>query len=137
MISAHISVEYVYLLDIFGPMNAKTYAQRTSILQQMAALHTMEEGSLKEEYRTGASGTKTGPYFKHQVWRDGANVSQRIRPEDVPPLSTAIANRQKFEALSAEFVKLTVADTRQNYLPEGLKKKISSASSPKRRRSPG
>ena len=116
-------------------MNAKTYAQRTAILQQMAALETMEEGSLKAEYRTGPSGTKAGPYFKHQVWRDGSNASQRIAPEDAPSLSEAIANRQKFEALAANFTELTVAHTRQNYLSEGLKKKILSASSPKTKKS--
>jgi len=117
-------------------MNAKTYAQRTAILQQMAGLHTMEEGSLKEEYRTVPSGTKSGPYFKHQVWRAGANVSQRVSVEDAGPLGEAIANRQKFAALAADFVGLTVADTRQNYRPEGFKKKISSASSPRKKRSP-
>lgn len=117
-------------------MNAKTYAQRTTILQQMAGLHTMEEGSLKAEYRTGPSGTKSGPYFKHQVWREGANVSQRVSAEDAGPLGEAITNRQKFAALAADFVGLTVADTRQNYRPEGLKKKISSASSPRKKRSP-
>ena len=117
-------------------MNTKTYAQRTAILQQMAALHTMEAGSLKAEYRTGPSGTRAGPYFKHQVWREGANVSQRISSEEAKPIGEAIANRQKFEALAANFVELTVADTRQNYLPEGLKKKILSASSPKKKRSP-
>ena len=117
-------------------MNAKTYAQRTTLLQQMAALHTMEEGSLKAEYRTGPSGTKSGPYFKHQVWREEGNVSKRIPSEDAKPLGEAIANRQKFEALADDFIKLTVADTRQNYLPEGLKKKILSASSPKKKRSP-
>jgi|GEM_PF-6039453 len=46
-------------------MNAKTYAKRTAILQQMAALQTMEEGSLNAEYRVGRAGTKVGPYFKH------------------------------------------------------------------------
>ena len=118
-------------------MNAKTSAQRTAILQQMAALETMEEGSLKAEYRAGPSGTKVGPYFKHQVWSDGGNASQRIASEDAQSLSEAIANRQKFEALAANFIALTVAHTRQNYLSEGLKKKISSVSSPKTRRSQG
>ena len=65
-------------------MNLKYHAQRTLVLEQMAALQTMELGSLKSEYREQPSGAKSGPYFKHQVWRKGANVTQRIAPEDAP-----------------------------------------------------
>jgi hypothetical protein len=116
-------------------MNSKFHAQRTAVLQQMATLESMEQGSLKTEYREQPSGAKSGPYFKHQVWRDGANVSQRILPEDAPNLAAAIANRQKFEALAAEFIELTVAHTRQNQFPDSLKKKILPALSPKKKRS--
>ena len=116
-------------------MNSKYHAQRTVVLEQMAALQTMEQGSLKSEYREQPSGAKSGPYFKHQVWRDGANVSQRISPEDAPNLAAAIANRQKFEALATEFIELTVSHTRQNQFPDSLKKKILSAFSPKKKRS--
>src|SRR5436190_46292 len=62
-------------------MNSKYHAQRTLVLEQMAALQTMEQGSLKSEYREQPSGVKSGPYFKHQVWRKGANVTQRIAAE--------------------------------------------------------
>ena len=117
-------------------MNSKLHTQRTVLLQQMAALESMEQGSLKTEYREQPSGAKSGPYFKHQVWRDGANVSKRISPQDAPDLAAAIANRQKFEALAANFIELTVSHTRQNQFPDSLKKKILPAFSPKRRRSP-
>ena len=116
-------------------MNLKYQAQRTLVLEQMAALQTMELGSLKSEYREQPSGAKSGPYFKHQVWREGTNVTQRITPEDAPALAAAIANRQKFESLTANFIKLTVAHTRQNQFPNTLKKKMFPASSPKRQRS--
>ena len=116
-------------------MNSTFHAQRTALLEQMAALKTMENGSLKSEFRVQPSGIKAGPYFKHQVWRDGANVSQRIAAEDAPALAEAIANRQQFESLSARFVELTVAHTRQNQFPESLKKKILPASSPRKKNS--
>ena len=116
-------------------MNSKYHAQRTLVLEQMAALQTMEQGSLKSEYREQPSGAKTGPYFKHQVWRQGANVTQRIAPADAPALATAIANRQQFESLTADFIALTVAHTRQTQLPVALKKKRLPASSPKKPRS--
>lgn len=95
----------------------------------------MEEGSLKAEYRAQPSGGKAGPYFKHQVWHEGANVTQRIAPADAPALAAAIANRQKFEALASDFIALTVAHTRQEQFPGSLKKKMRSATSPKKQRS--
>ena len=116
-------------------MNAQFLSQRTGILEQMAAIHSMEQGSLKSEYRAQPSGVKSGPYFKHQVWREGANVTQRIAPEDAPALDDAIANRQKFEALASDFIELTVAHTRQNQFPGSLKKKMLSVISPKKKRS--
>jgi hypothetical protein len=53
-------------------------AQRDQILQQMAQLDTMEYGSLQTERRPAAGGGSTGPYYKHQVWEQGKNMSQRI-----------------------------------------------------------
>jgi mannitol-1-phosphate/altronate dehydrogenase len=117
-------------------MNTTFHAQRTALLEKMAALETMETGSLKSEFRDQPSGTKAGPYFKHQVWREGANVSQRISAEDAPALATAIANRRQFESLAATFLELTVAHTRQNKFPDSLKKKILPASSLRKKRSP-
>ena len=116
-------------------MNSKFHAHRTVVLEQMAALETMEQGSLKTEYRDQPSRAQSGPYFKHQVWRDGANVSKRISPEDAQDLATAIANRQKFETLAANFIELTVSHTRQNQFSDSLKKKILPVLSPKKKRS--
>jgi hypothetical protein len=76
----------------------------------------MEHGSLKAEYRDSSAGGQSGqvgPYYKHQVWQDGRNVSRRISAEEAPGLQAAIANRQRFEALASQFVDLTVAHTRQ------------------------
>lgn len=95
-------------------MHGDLQAQRALILQQMAALSAMELGSLKAEFRHGPSGEKVGPYFKHQVWEDGANLSRRVPAEEAPALESAIANRQRFEELATEFIALTVQLTRQN-----------------------
>jgi len=88
----------------------------------MAALETMEQGSLKAEYRDSPSGERCGPYFKHQVWQDGSNLSQRIPAEEAPILETAIANRQKFEALATQFIDVTVSHTRQSQSVAAVKK---------------
>lgn len=98
-------------------------SNRAAILRQMAAIQSMELGSLKSEYRTSSSGQKAGPYFKHQVWEDGANLSQRVSADDAPKLQQAIESRQKFEELSADFIAVTVEQTRQQHSPLDLKKK--------------
>src|ERR1035441_9650846 len=97
-------------------MNTEFLTQRTHLMHQMASLQSMEPGSLKAEYRASPADGQTGqvgPYYKHQVWQNGRNVSRRISAEEAPGLQTAIANRQRFEALAAQFVELTVAHTRQ------------------------
>jgi hypothetical protein len=88
-------------------------AQRDQILQQMAQLDTMEYGSLQTEHRPAAAGGTTGPYFKHQVWEQGKNLSQRIPAAEAPALQTALANRQRCEALARRFIDLTVQLTRR------------------------
>ena len=68
-------------------MNTEFLTQRTHLIQQMASLQSMEHGSLKAEYRPSSAGGQTcqvGPYYKHQVWQNGRNVSQRISAEEAP-----------------------------------------------------
>jgi hypothetical protein len=88
-------------------------AQRDQILQQMAQLDTMEYGSLQTEHRPAAGGGTAGPYFKHQVWEQGKNISQRIPAAEASALQTALANRQNCEALARQFIDLTVQLTRR------------------------
>jgi mannitol-1-phosphate/altronate dehydrogenase len=116
-------------------MNDSFLARRAALLQQMAALDSMELGSLKAEYRPGPSGSLSGPYFKHQVWQGGANQSQRVPPEDAPALQAAIDNRLHFESLAQAFIDLSVAHTRQHRFPDALKKKLSRVSWPRKRSS--
>lgn len=104
----------------------------------MVSLQSMEHGSLKAEYRTSSAGRQTGqvgPYYKHQVWQDGRNVSRRISAEEAPALQAAIANRQRFEALAAQFVDLTVALTRQCQSATAQKKRAPTSSSRRKRKS--
>lgn len=109
-------------------------AKRGLILQKMAAIDSMEVGSLKEEYRTNSAGEKRGPYFKHQVWNDGANVSQRVSADDAVNLQEAIHNRREFEQLSQDFIAVTVEQTREGHSPLELKKKRRSAKPSKPRK---
>src|ERR1700682_3136141 len=117
-------------------MKTNFLIQRTEILQQMAAIQTMEEGSLKAEYRTSSSGGQThqgGPYYKHQVWEDGGNVSRRIPAEEAPALEAAISNRQRCEELSAQFIDVTVTETRAAKSTTSQKKTSNSSSHRKKK----
>lgn len=119
-------------------MNADFLSQRVQILEKMAALDTMEEGTLKAEYRTsnvGGQPHRVGPYFKHQVWQDGRNVSQRIAADQAPAMEAAIAHRQQFEQLAAQFTQLTIAHTRQNQSEPFQKKRVPRSSLPKSKKS--
>lgn len=88
-------------------------AKRDQILQQMAQCQSMEYGCLRAEHRPAAGGGSSGPYYKHQVWDAGKNLSQRIPSQDVPALEAAIATRQRFEQLAREFIDVTVQITRR------------------------
>jgi hypothetical protein len=59
---------------------SKFIEQRQVIFQKMAQIDQMEYGSLKGEFREGADPSHPlGPYYKHQVWKDGKNHSERCR----------------------------------------------------------
>lgn len=88
-------------------------ARRTQILDQLAQLDTMEYGSMRAEHRPAAGGGTTGPYFHHQVWEHGKNLSQRIPAGEAPALEVALANRQRAEALAQEYIAVTVQLTRR------------------------
>jgi hypothetical protein len=119
-------------------MNTEFLTQRTHLIQQMASLQSMEHGSLKAEYRASSADGQTGqigPYYKHQVWQDGRNVSRRISAEEAPGLQAAIANRQRFEALASQFIDLTVAQTRQFQSATAQKKRAPTSCSHRKRKS--
>jgi hypothetical protein len=94
-------------------MNALAH-KRHQILQQMEQIDHMEHGSLQTETRPSPRhpNQPQGPYFKHQIWEEGRNVSRRIPSEKAPALAKAIEGRKKFEKLAGQFVEATVAMTR-------------------------
>jgi len=93
---------------------SKFIEQRQVLLQKMARIDQMEYGSLQAEYRQGAdSSHPLGPYYKHQVWREGKNHSERVAGPRAQQLRQAVEGRQQFEQLAQECVELTVQHTRQ------------------------
>ena len=111
-------------------------AQREQILRQLAELDTMEYGSLRAEHRPAQGGGTTGPYYQHQVWERGKNLSQRIPATEAPALQQALANRQRAEALAEDYIAVTVQLTRRRGDDEsGAKKNARSWRRPSLRKS--
>jgi hypothetical protein len=112
-------------------------ARRAQLLTELAALDTMEYGSLRAEHRPKVGGGSAGPYYQHQVWADGKNLSERIPAAAAPALAQAVANRQRAETLVAEYIALTVQQTRgRTEAEEVSKKNARSWRRPSRRKSP-
>lgn len=104
-------------------MNHET--RRKQILKQMARIDCMEKGRLNEEYRERSCGGKTvrlGPYYKHQRWEDGRNVSRRVPAPEVERLRRAVDGYHEFEALAREYAEVTIEMTRQAASDDSKKK---------------
>ncbi len=99
------------------------FHQREQILQQMEQIKRMERGSLQAEKRPSVRHPDEGrgPYYKHQVWENGQNLTRRVPPEQADTLAQAIDGRKEFERLASAFVDATVLLTRAEASP-GVKK---------------
>ncbi|MFN0125777.1 MAG: DUF6788 family protein [Verrucomicrobiales bacterium] len=96
-------------------MNEPTSTAIEAILTEMASITSMERGTLSEEYRPAKkSGAvkRRGPYYKHQSWEKGRNVSRRVPASQVAALKADLANRERFAELADAFVEETVTKTR-------------------------
>ena len=112
---------------------SKFIEQRQVILQKMAQIDQMEYGSLKAEFRPGADpGHPLGPYYKHQVWQNGKNHSERVAGPRAEQLRQAVEGRQQFEQLAQQCIDLTVEHTRSMQPTTDAKKNSKPRSARKR-----
>lgn len=91
-------------------------AVRRSLVDQIAAISTMQPGTLAEEWRErpdseGTGVVRLGPYYKHQVWKDGRNVSRRVPADEAVLLREDIENAKRFEQLTEELAHLNIEHT--------------------------
>lgn len=99
--------------------------RRRQILKEMAQIDCMEKGRLSEEYRErhkDGEKIRLGPYYKHQRWEDGRNVSRRVSTGEVERLRKAVDGYHRFEELTKEYSEITIGMTRQRSR-DGAKKK--------------
>ena len=110
-------------------MNTKITPQ--VLLQQIAQIQHMERGKLCI-LREGPE----GPYYNHQSWEEGRNVSRYVPRDQVPAVQEAIAGYQKFQKLIEAYSQILIQQTRAE-LASGFKKKTSHRRSswPKTRKS--
>jgi hypothetical protein len=102
-----------------------------SILQAIAQIQRMDRGTVSV-IREGPA----GPYYNHQCYEGGRNISRYVPGEQVPELKAALENHHCCQQLMAQYVQLMVERTRAERLA-GVKKKTPRLSycSPKTRKS--
>ena len=110
-------------------MNAKPTPE--SILQDIAQIQRLDRGTLSV-IRQGPE----GPYYNHQCYEDGRNVSRYVPGEQLADLKDALAGYQRFRQLVDRYVELMVEKTRSER-QAGSKKKNPrrNSSSPRTRKS--
>ena len=88
------------------------------ILKQMAQIDSMAKGSMNTEYRESKrrDGEKVqlGPYYKHQRWENGRNVTRRVPAEEAEQVKKAVDGYHRFLELADEFVAVTVEMTQES-----------------------
>ena len=110
-------------------MNTKPTPE--SILQDIAQIQRLERGTLSV-IRQGPA----GPYYNHQCYEKGRNVSRYVPGEQVADLQQAMEGYRRFQQLVEQYVQLRVEKTRADR-QAGLKKKTPRRNSswPKTRKS--
>lgn len=98
-------------------MNINQYqTKRKELLDHMEGIDRMREGRLSEEYRERVVDGRTirnGPYYKHQQWKDGKNVSRRVKADEAERLREGIEGMDEFKRLCEDYARTTVAMTEQ------------------------
>jgi hypothetical protein len=109
----------------------KTQITPESILRDLAQIQCLDRGTVSV-IRQGPS----GPYYNHQCYEKGRNVSRYVPAQQVEELKAAIADHQRFQQLVQQYVELMVQRTRTQR-QAGSKKKTPRPNSswPKTRKS--
>lgn len=109
-------------------------SDKTRILQQIAAISTMERGKLSGysfKDRPGAS----GPYHKLQYWRDGKNHTRYVSAEELPAVEAALAAHAQYRQLTEQYADLVIAETRVRIADSKKKNARRKSSWPRTKRS--
>jgi hypothetical protein len=86
-------------------MNTKPTPE--SILQDIAQIQRLDRGTLNV-IRQGPQ----GPYYNHQSYEEGRNVSRYVPGQQVADLKEAIEGYRRFQRLVEQYVEIMVEKTR-------------------------
>lgn len=86
-------------------MNVKPTPQ--SVLALIAQISRMERGTISV-LRQGPK----GPYYNHQCYENGRNVSRYVPAEQVPDLKEALASYAQYRQLTDQYAELMITETR-------------------------
>jgi hypothetical protein len=102
-----------------------------SLLQDIAQIQSLDRGTVS----VIGQGPQ-GPYYNHQCYENGRNVSRYVPPDQVPDLKAAINGYHRVQELMDQYVQLLVDRTRAERAA-GAKKKTPrhNSSWPKSRKS--
>ena len=78
-----------------------------SLLNYIAQIQHLDRGTVSV-LRQGPQ----GPYYNHQCYEKGRNVSRYVPPDQVPELKAAIEGYRQVQELIAQYVQLMVERTR-------------------------
>jgi hypothetical protein len=96
-------------------MNSSKPAQ---LFEKIAQIHWMERGKLTV-MREGPE----GPYYKHQAWEKGTNVSRYVSRDQAPAVQQAIAGYHQFQELTEQYAQAVIDKTRAELAVSSKKKK--------------
>jgi hypothetical protein len=101
------------------------------LLRQIGQIKQMERGKLSV-----LGEGPNGPYYKHQTWQEGKNVSRYVPRDQAPALQEALDGYEKYQHLTEQYAELVIQKTRAE-LTSGLKKKTPrpNSSSPRTKKS--
>lgn len=74
------------------------------LLKEIAAIHTMERGTLCR--------LRSGPYFNHQTWQNGRNRVRYVPKTEIAALRNAIAGHRRFLTLTRQYADLIIQRSR-------------------------
>jgi hypothetical protein len=109
-------------------------SQKRHILQQIAAIPTMERGKLSSYSFKDRSGAN-GPYHKLQQWHEGKNQTRYVSAEELPQVQAALAGYQQYEQLTTQYADLVIEQTRKGIADSKKNSRRSSSARNKRKSS--
>jgi hypothetical protein len=101
-------------IDIVG-MNPTKPAQ---LFEQIAQIQRMERGKLTV-MREGPD----GPYYKHQAWEDGKNLSRYVSRDQAADVQEAIEGYHRFQKLTEQYAQAIIVQTRAELAAHSKKKR--------------